>query len=211
MCEHFPPTSGAVAVDVGRDESGMSRVTGACAVLAAHAMLAIAGIAPSARAQAPHAAVALDSVVLVVTECYGTCPAYRASLSAGGRTSLEPRGPVDRGPIRFGVIAPESLSIVLDLARDIGFTSLPDTIANNAELCPSPATDFSSVIVTLFQRGAQKSVMDYQGCFAPMARDSTGRRIFSLHPVPALRPLRSFEARIDAMIWRTTAPSKPDH
>ena len=49
-------------------------------------------------AQSPRVDIGLDSVVQVRTTCFGTCPAYRLSLASTGGASLEPRGPIDKGP-----------------------------------------------------------------------------------------------------------------
>lgn len=178
--------------------------------LLTHAFLVIAGLFRAASAQATLSVAPLDSVVLVEADCGGGCPLYKGTLTSTGRTSIEPLGGADSGRIRFGAVAPESLSVIFDNARDIVFASFPDSIAGNAQLCPYPATDFSTVILTFFSNASVKTVVDYHGCFAPMSRerDSTGHRIFALKIMPALQPLRSFEAHIADTIWRTATPAK---
>jgi Domain of unknown function (DUF6438) len=163
-------------------------------------LVAIVCMSSRGHAQSPRVAIGLDSVVLVRTTCFGTCPAYRLSLGSTGEASLEPRGPIDKGPTRRGSVAAESLLVIRDLARLIGFAEFPDSIAKSPRLCPNRATDHETVIVTLFTRRVQKQVVDYHGCFAASDHSTA----------PGIGKLRMFEARIEAIGQAATRPRRAD-
>lgn len=130
-----------------------------------------------------------DSIVLERTLCFGTCSAYRLSLTRGGLVAFESHNPGDTTRHAQGTVPPTSLSLLTASADSLGFDSLPDTIINSKTLCPSAATDLPTATITIFRPSSTKRVVDYRGC-----------GVFTEDGASAiLRGLRVFEARIDTI------------
>lgn len=130
-----------------------------------------------------------DSIVLERTACYGTCPAYRLRLSNAGEIRFESLSAGDKGRSALDTVPSGLLLRLVSRANAIGFFELPPKIADSP-LCPSAATDHSTVVVTVFSRKGTKRVEDYLGC-----RDRA--------EAPAVAPvarLRAFEAEIDSVL-----------
>jgi hypothetical protein len=110
-----------------------------------------------------------DSVVLERTLCFGTCPAYRLSLTRTGMVSFESRNPGEE--IRETDSIPEREFIgLMSSALYANFMALPDRIADDVRFCTMKATDHPTAIVTIFMSGQTKRVEDYHGCtWAPAA------------------------------------------
>lgn len=132
---------------------------------------------------------ATDSIVLERTLCYGTCPAYRLSLTRHGLVSFESRNPGDTARRGRDTVSAGTLALLAAIADSLGFEALPDTVANSGALCPDKATDHPTATVTIFRGAQSKHVVDYRGCFA--ASDHT--------TVPVVGRLRLFEASIDSL------------
>ena len=111
-----------------------------------------------------------DSVVLERTRCYGTCPAYRLSVTRQGVVSFQSRNPGEDNRRFVDTIAVDDVGAILVGAEKADFLALPDTIAADPHFCPSQATDYDTAIVTLYLPHQTKRVEDYHGCFwAPVA------------------------------------------
>jgi hypothetical protein len=147
----------------------------------------VGACAQSGRSDAPQTAP--DSIVLERTLCYGTCPAYRLSLTRHGIVSFESRNPGDTARRGRDTVSAGTFALLAATADSLSFASLPDTVANSRALCPDKATDHPTATVTIFRGAQTKHVVDYRGCFA--ASDHT--------PVPVVGRLRRFEARIDSL------------
>jgi len=125
-------------------------------------MLTIAcGIATRAQAQGNLMKIT-DSVVIERTRCFGTCPAYRLSVTSAGRIVYESRNG-DRAKAVDSVESRYFFGIV-GSALMTDFLELPDRIADDPHFCPHRMTDAPTVTVTLFMTKATKSVEDYHGC-----------------------------------------------
>jgi hypothetical protein len=141
-------------------------------------------------AQTPRVSPAgVDSLVLERTPCYGTCPAYRLSITQLGRVSFASRNLGEAERSMRDSISGQRFTDLLSLADRLGFDILPDSIAADPALCPDRATDHPTAIVTIFKGGHRKAVVDYHGCFAAVDHSE----------VPALSRLRNFEAMIDSV------------
>ena len=151
--------------------------------------LSSAAGATSAAAQSAKPTTGADSIVLERTLCYGTCPAYRLSITRNGYVSFESRNPDDAGRAAKDNVPGQPLALLVAGADALGFSALPDTIAASSALCPDWATDHPTVIVTLFRGFLRKRVVDYHGCF--LRSDHT--------PVSVVGRLREFEVRIDSV------------
>lgn len=99
------------------------------------------------------------------------------------------------GDARVGTdsIPPAAAARLLADAEKAGVYSLPDSIYNDDNVCPTRATDFPQIIVTLFDPQGPKAVVDYGGCFESMGSMPSDWSI-----APKLEPLRAYEAAIDS-------------
>lgn len=157
-------------------------------IAALAALLALGACAPaSGPAGAPSAGTTPDSIVLERTRCYGTCPAYRLSLTAAGAISFTSRNPGEEGRSASDRTTPDAFRRLVRDAEAIGFATLPDTLENHPVFCPNPSTDSPTTTVSLFAAGRVKRVADYRGC---AARDEQS--------AARLEGLRALEARIDS-------------
>lgn len=120
--------------------------------------------------------------------CYGMCPAYRLTVTAGGRVSFLSLNPGDSGRAASDTISRQKFESLVSQAESLGFFTLPDTIANDLTLCSVRATDHPSATVTLFRSAGNKHVVDYHGCIAQTDRST----------LPIMTQLRSFEAQVDS-------------
>jgi hypothetical protein len=132
---------------------------------------------------------AADSIVLERTVCFGTCPAYRLSLTRQGQVSFESRNPGDTSRHARDSVSVTSLGVLTAMADSLGFETLPDTIANDSALCPDKATDHPTATITIFRGVQSKHVVDYHGCFASVDHST----------VPAVARLRQLETAIDSL------------
>ncbi len=105
-----------------------------------------------------------DSVVLERTLCFGTCPAYRVSVSRSGMIHFESRNPGEDGRRAKDSMPVNDFETILVRAHLLEFLSLPDRIADDKRLCPHDVTDNPTSIITIFIPGQPKRVEDYYGC-----------------------------------------------
>ena len=131
----------------------------------------------------------MDSIVLERTLCFGTCPAYRLRVSSNAEVLFQDRnhGSAKTGIDTVALWVPDSL-----YARAVrsGFFTQPDTVQNNRELCPMPATDHPTIRIKIFGQ-RPKQVEYYTGCYVA-AGDSSG----VANPLIAMR---DFAAHIDTL------------
>jgi hypothetical protein len=121
------------------------------------------GLAPVA-AQGKDSLMAADSIVLERTRCFGTCPAYRLSVTRSGSIHFESRNPGEENRRAADTIPAFEFAGILTRARLLDFLALPDRITNDKRLCPHDVSDNPTAIVTLFMPGGPKRVEDYYGC-----------------------------------------------
>jgi hypothetical protein len=150
----------------------------------------------------PIAVTSADSIVLERTMCYGTCPAYRLSVTSSGRVSFLSLNPGDSERSASDSISRGKFESLVSQAESLGFFTLPDTIANDRALCPLRATDHPTATLTVFRGARPKRVVDYHGCYAGTER--------SLSRVASVSRLHLLEAQIDSVAhaerWITPAP-----
>lgn len=150
----------------------------------------------------PSEAVQADSIVLVRSRCYGTCPAYRLRLSATGDVLFQSRNPDDEGRAHSDTLPAEGFAFLVARAERIGFFDLPDRIdEGNQAWCPVYATDHPTYIGAIYDPKGRKSVVYYSGCYGgegdTALRESLGR-------------LKQFFAAVDSVAgssrWVRPAP-----
>jgi Domain of unknown function (DUF6438) len=143
----------------------------------------------AATQQGPIPATA-DSLVLERSICYGTCPAYRLSLSSSGAVRFQSRNPGEETRSATDTTSAVMLPSLVSRAKDAGFFQLPGEIATDSLLCRNRATDHPTVIVSIYTKSGLKRVEDYHGCFETVERGV---------PTPIVR-LRTFENAIDSTL-----------
>lgn len=111
---------------------------------------------------------ALDSIALERTPCFGRCPVYRLRIAGTGAVHVESASASDSLDATFSdSIPPSAASALLALARAIDFFDLPDEITPaNQDVCKLAATDHPSAIVTIAIGDTVKRVNHYHGCHA---------------------------------------------
>jgi hypothetical protein len=112
-----------------------------------------------------HSVMAADSVVLERTLCFGTCPAYRLSVSRSGGVRFESRNPGEERRHAADTVHPRGFGSIVTKADLIDFLALPEQIADDVRFCPHPSTDLPTAIVTVFMPNGSKRVEDNHGCY----------------------------------------------
>ena len=118
----------------------------------------------TANAQGSDPIFTADSVVLERTPCYGTCPAYRLSVSRSGIIHFESRNRFEDGRPAKDSMPVNNFETILVRAHLLEFLALPDRIADDKRFCPHDVTDNPTAIVTIFIPGRPKRIEDYHGC-----------------------------------------------
>ncbi|HEX8393678.1 MAG TPA: DUF6438 domain-containing protein [Longimicrobium sp.] len=135
--------------------------------------------APEGGAAAAGSA-AVDSLVLMRTRCFGTCPAYRVVLRPSGEVRFRQSWP-DSLPEHRATIAPAQFNALVAGADAAGFWALPTLMAENTGVCGMARTDSPTTVVGVYGAARTHVVEDYYGCTR----------------IPG--PLRAWEARIDSV------------
>ena len=133
------------------------------------------------------ASVRPDSIVLVRTRCFGTCPAYRLRVTATGAIAFESHNPRDR---TRGVdsIGPGVMDTLMARAHALGLFSLPDKIVRGLPHCGAFMTDHPSIRIDLF--GSHRKTFDYNtGCYREMGTQAS----------EPMQQLEAFAAAIDSL------------
>jgi Domain of unknown function (DUF6438) len=146
----------------------------------------LAALSGCSATPTPRATSEADSLVLERTGCFGTCPAYRLSLTAAGRVDFRSRG--GDATHESGNVSQATLAALVQRAEAFGFFALPDRLQRGSPLCADWATDHPTVMVTIYRASGAKAVMDYHGCFS--------RSDHSV--VDVVRQLRDFERAVDS-------------
>lgn len=143
-----------------KNPTSIGEIVKRCAAVALACLAA--GCRPAGPAGAPTTP-SPDSIVLERTQCFGTCPAYRLSITRAGAVHFQSRNPGDSARVATGSAAPGGFQALVERAASIGFDSLPDRI-EGSRYCPDAATDHPSAGVEIFRGAAVKRVADYLGC-----------------------------------------------
>lgn len=160
------------------------------ALLALGVALGALSAACAARRQPSAAApAALDSLVVERGPCFGGCPVYRVTLTRDGALTVSGGG-------RQDAVAPRDARALLARAVAAGVLTLPARILGDPALCPVPATDHPTVVLTAYAPGRAARVEHYTGCYASAE---------PLAVAPAVARLTAVEAEVDALV-RGRAP-----
>ena len=181
----------------------MGRVRTSVKLLWAFAVLAACEATAATDRAAVARATSADSIVLERTACFGTCPAYRLSVSRSGRVTFRSQNPGDESRTAKDSMAPSAAAGLLADAAKAGIYSLPDSTYGDPQWCAAAPTDFPWAIVTLFDKQGARRVADYQGCFLRMGTEPGDWSV-----APMLVPLRMYEAAIDS-VTRSSRWTRP--
>lgn len=145
-----------------------------------------------------HAAAPVEAITLTRTRCFGTCPAYTATLTRGG--SIAVTGDAARSSQAPARVADSTLDRLAAQARASGFYALPARTESDSTLCAMRATDHPYVTIRIVQGGTPTEVTDYTGCY--QGGDPPRR-------APALHALTMLAAAIDAAAGTSASATRP--
>lgn len=116
--------------------------------------------------------VALDSLVLERTPCFGTCPAYRLSIRANGAVQFVSRNRADSGRTASQSIGPMGVRRLELVLASQQFTQLPEIRMGERPYCRAVATDAPTITLTMFQTAGPFARSYYTGCGGESAGDT---------------------------------------
>jgi hypothetical protein len=103
-------------------------------------------------------------ITLERTACYGTCPIYKITISAGGTVVFEGRRFVKKVGTVKSAVSQEQLRELLAAFEKINYFELRDRYEQPEDGCKQWATDNPSAITSVTINGKSKSVTHYHGC-----------------------------------------------
>ena len=104
-------------------------------------------------------------ITLERTACYGTCPAYKLTITADGAVVFEGRHFVKKeGATINSAISQERLKQLMAEFDRVKFFSLEDDYSETRLSCP---TDQPSAITSIRINGKSKTINHYLGCLEP--------------------------------------------
>jgi len=117
-----------------------------------------------------------DAVVtLERTQCYGTCPSYKLTVSADGTVVFEGREYVkNKGTVRSN-IGVEKVAELIKTFEKIDYFSLDSNYSMGNKACKENWTDNPSATTSLKLNGKFKSVAHYYGCRGASVLDDLTR------------------------------------
>lgn len=99
------------------------------------------------------------------TECFGTCPAYKLTVSADGTVAFDGDKYVTGIGRHVKTVPPENVARMWDALESARFFQL------NGDYSCRDMTDMPSAIVTVTADGKTKEIVHYHGCSSAPARE----------------------------------------
>jgi hypothetical protein len=107
-------------------------------------------------------------ITLERTECFGTCPIYKLTITAGGEVVFEGRRFVKReGKTIKSAVSQERLRELIAEFDRVKFFSLEDDYTSGPRVCAEEWTDSPSAYTFIRINGKSKTVKHYHGCSGP--------------------------------------------
>jgi hypothetical protein len=107
-------------------------------------------------------------ITLERTACYGTCPAYKLTITADGAVVFEGRHFVKKeGATINSAISQERLKQLMAEFDRVKFFSLEDDYMEDRRVCDELATDHPSAYTSIRINGKSKTIKHYHGCRGP--------------------------------------------
>jgi Domain of unknown function (DUF6438) len=100
--------------------------------------------------------------------CFGTCPAYKLTITANGSVEFEGRHYVKKKGIVRATISREQLKRLIAEFEKASYLKLQDRYVGEKDGCATVLTDDSTVITSITIAGKTKSVEHYHGCEGPL-------------------------------------------
>lgn len=120
---------------------------------------------PGARPASTPRAVPADTLIsLERTECFGTCPVYKVTISADGTVTFDGKRLVEKTGVAEGRISREEVGELIAGFEAANYFSLKDAYTPDSGHCPEVATDHPSANTSIRVGGKFKSVQHYHGC-----------------------------------------------
>jgi hypothetical protein len=101
--------------------------------------------------------------------CYGTCPAYKVTISASGSVEFEGRYYVKKKGIIRTTISREQLRFLVAEIERAKYFTMQDQYINKEDGCITVLADHSMINMSITIAGKTKSVAHYNGCNGPLA------------------------------------------
>ncbi len=133
-----------------------------CLFIAALGLLA--GCSRLARTSANYDAGGANDLNITLTReaCYGLCPQYHLTINADGKVVFEGKKDTEVQGTATGDISKAKLDGLIKEFQSISFFDLED--AYDSDNCPSSATDFPTVVISLTLNGKTKKIRHDLGC-----------------------------------------------
>ncbi len=107
-----------------------------------------------------------DTVItLERTECFGTCPDYKITISADGNVIFDGRRFVKKVGKAKSTVSQEQLREIIAAFEDINYFELRDKYEGPGDGCKQLVTDHPSAITSIRIDGKSKTVRHYYGCW----------------------------------------------
>ncbi|MFL6282250.1 MAG: DUF6438 domain-containing protein [Pyrinomonadaceae bacterium] len=120
---------------------------------------------PETATPAAAQAVPRDTVItLERTECFGTCPVYKVSVSADGTVTFDGKKNVEKKGVATGKINEAEVGRLVAGFEAVNYFSLRDAYTPRSGNCPEVATDLPSANTSITTGGKSKAVQHYHGC-----------------------------------------------
>jgi hypothetical protein len=134
---------------------------------------------------APIKEIPTDLVIIIERGiCFGTCPAYKLTISANGSVEFEGRHYVKKKGVVRATISREQLKHLVAEFEKAEYFTLQDRYVDKEDGCAAVRTDAPTVNTSITIAGETKSVKHYHGCEGP----------------PALERLTALENKIDEVV-----------
>lgn|SRR5574341_1115107 len=134
-------------------------------------MLILAGCnrEPASNAIVPVKEIPKDLVIVIERGlCFGTCPAYKLTISANGSVEFEGRHYVKKKGIVRATISQEQLKLLIAEFERAKYFTLQDRYVSEADGCVAVLTCNPTVNTSITIAGKRKSVEHYHGCEGPL-------------------------------------------
>jgi len=127
-------------------------------------------------------------ITLERTICFGTCPAYKLTISADGAVVFTGEDYVREKGTVHGNISKDQLKQLISEFTKSQYFSLRDSYISEEDGCPESWTDSPTVTTSIRINGQYKSIVHYLGC-----QENNGESVFP-------KELKDLEDTIDEII-----------
>ena len=127
-------------------------------------------------------------ITLERTVCFGTCPAYKLTISADGVVVFTGEDYVREKGTVHGNINKDQLKQLISEFTKTQYFSLRDSYISEEDGCPELWTDSPTVTTSIRINGQYKSIVHYLGC-----QENKGESVFP-------KELKDLEDKIDEII-----------